>query len=429
MAEAKTGDVIHHEHTLDDEVNEKIQDDSVEAAKHDLNRMDLDKLSKDAFSVKSRAARRLAVVIMIQGLSVAAFAIDGSSIGGITALPAFRSHFNVGTSGAALGIINAAMSIGNVVASPFQWLSDLVGRRGVSFAGNVILILSGIIMATAPNSSALIVGRVFSGVGASLSATVGPLYMSEIAPSASRGLAIGLYCASYSIGAIVIAVVLLGGSYMDNNWSWRLPMLFQIGAPLIVATLIYPCTPESPRYLYAVGKHDQARRIIARYHTTSEDINDPIVVAEMQQIGESMVRHETKPWDFSPLFKTANARRRVWVIFLYSFFQQCNGAGMLTYYLPGVLKLVGITKTQQVLGINLGITCVSYLATIGGSFIVDRVRRRTLLFTGWSVYIFFLALMSLCGGLYASNIGVKPNGYIVVIAIFAFNVCTGVFGE
>jgi len=74
MAEAKTGDVIHHEHTLDDEVNEKIQDDSVEAAKHDLNRMDLDKLSKDAFSVKSRAARRLAVVIMIQGLSKLFFA-------------------------------------------------------------------------------------------------------------------------------------------------------------------------------------------------------------------------------------------------------------------------------------------------------------------------------------------------------------------
>ncbi|KAH6661705.1 general substrate transporter [Halenospora varia] len=417
----------HHLEGLDNVANEKIQDNSVEAAKHDLNRVDLDQLSKDAITIKSRAARRLAVVIMIQGLSVAAFAIDGSSIGGITALPAFRSYFHVGTSGAALGIINAAMSIGNICASPFQWLSDLIGRRGVSFIGNVILILSGILMAAAPNTAALIVGRVFSGVGASLSATVGPLYMSEIAPSSRRGLAIGLYCASYSIGAIVIAVVLLGGSYMEDNWSWRLPMLFQIGAPFIVACLIYPCTPESPRYLYATGKYDQARKVIARYHTTSEDIHDPVVIAEIEQIRESMERHDAKPWDFSLLYKTVNSRRRLWIIFLYSFFQQCNGSGMLWYYLPGVLKLVGVTNTQQVLGINLGLTVVGYLSTIGGSFIVDKVRRRTLLFTGWSVYIFFLALMSLCGGLYASNIGKKPTGYIVTIALFMFNICTGLF--
>jgi MFS family permease len=150
-------------------------------------------------------------------------------------------------------------------------------------------------MAAAPNSAALIVGRVFSGVGASLSATVGPIYMSEIAPSSRRGLAIGLYCASYSIGAIIIAVVLLGGSYLDGNWSWRLPMRFQIGVPLIVACLIYPCTPESPRYLYATGKYNEARDIIARYHTASEDINDPIVVAEIEQIRESMERHDAKP--------------------------------------------------------------------------------------------------------------------------------------
>jgi Na+/phosphate symporter len=102
---------------------------------------------------------------------------------------------------------------------------------------------------------------------------------------------------------------------------------------------------------------------------------------------------------------------------------------MLWYYLPGVLKLVGITNTQQVLGINLGLTVVAYLSTVGGSFIVDKVRRRTLLFTGWSLYIFFLALMSLCGGLYASNIGKKPTGYIVIIALFMFNICTGLFGK
>lgn len=59
----------HHLEGANDITNEKFPYDSVEAAKHELNRIDLDQLSKDALTIKSRAARRLAVVIMIQGLS------------------------------------------------------------------------------------------------------------------------------------------------------------------------------------------------------------------------------------------------------------------------------------------------------------------------------------------------------------------------
>lgn len=58
-----------------EDVGEKFQDDSVEAAKHELNRIDLDQLSKDALTFKSRATLRLAVVILIQGLSKPTFGL------------------------------------------------------------------------------------------------------------------------------------------------------------------------------------------------------------------------------------------------------------------------------------------------------------------------------------------------------------------
>jgi hypothetical protein len=58
----------HHE-SVDSASKKKLEDISVEAATRDLNRIDLDKLSKDAINIKSRAARRLALVILIQGLS------------------------------------------------------------------------------------------------------------------------------------------------------------------------------------------------------------------------------------------------------------------------------------------------------------------------------------------------------------------------
>jgi hypothetical protein len=70
--DSKTVEVHAHHHEgvgVDHFPNEKFQDNAVEAAKHDLNRVDLDQLSKSAINIKSRAARRLAVVIIVQGLS------------------------------------------------------------------------------------------------------------------------------------------------------------------------------------------------------------------------------------------------------------------------------------------------------------------------------------------------------------------------
>lgn len=260
---------------------------------------------------------------------VAAFAMDGSVIGSMSSLPAFREYFNVGTSGSGIAIIVAGMSIGNAVASLFQWLADLIGRRGVTCLGNCIIVLGCILQAAAPNNICMIMGRVISGAGCSLSATVGPIYMCELAPASHRGMAVGLFCSCYSIGAIVIACVLLGGSYMEGDWSWRLPMIVQIVPPLIVALLVYPLTPESPRYLVYKGKIDQAKRIIAKYHTTSESVEDPIVVAEIEQVQRSIEAVDSKPWDFSTLWKTKQSRFRFAIIFMYSFFQQCNGTGKL----------------------------------------------------------------------------------------------------
>ncbi|KAJ4322148.1 hypothetical protein N0V84_004983 [Fusarium piperis] len=410
---------------IDASAERKVEEIQVEHAQQELHRVDLNALSDEAFAWKSKAGLRLSIVILIQGLSVAAFAIDGSIIGSMSALPAFREHFSVGTSGGALALILTGMSIGNIAASLFQWLSDLIGRRGVTFLGNIILIVSCVVQASAPNRAALIVGRVIGGVGCSLSATVGPLYMSEVAPSSRRGLAVGLYCSCYGVGSIVIACVILGGSYMTGNWTWRMPMVFQVVPPVIVACLVYPLTPESPRYLVYKGSITKAKEVIARYHTTDGSLNNPIVGATLEQIQASIESVDSKPWDFSTLWKTKSSTYRLSLIFVYSFMQQCNGTSMLGYYLPGILTLVGIVNTQQQLGINLGMTFVSFLSTIGGSFIVDRATRRSLLMSTMAVFTFFLAMMAITGGLFDSGIAKNAMGILTIVWVYLFQVSNG----
>lgn len=185
-----------------------------------------------------------------------------------------------------------------------MWLSDIIGRRGVTFLGSAVTILGAIIQVTAPNYVSLIIGRLFTGGGGALTATVAPLYMSELAPACWRGLVVGVNASWGTIGGIVISCILLGSSYINTDWAWRMRLLVQVVAPLIVCILVYPLTPESPRYLMKTGKEDAARKVLALYHTTSEDVNSPLVNAEIMQIKDSLALMDRKPMDFSPLWKT-----------------------------------------------------------------------------------------------------------------------------
>ncbi|KFZ15540.1 hypothetical protein V501_02671 [Pseudogymnoascus sp. VKM F-4519 (FW-2642)] len=407
----------------------KVEEYRIETAEHEFNRVDVNTLAKHSLTWRSKAVKRLAVVILLQGLSVAAFAMDGNVIGSMASLPAFREYFNVGTSGPGIAIILAGMSIGNAAASLFQWLGDLIGRRGVTCLGNTIIVLGCILQAAAPNNVAMIMGRIISGAGCSLSATVGPLYMVELAPTSHRGMAVGLFCSCYSIGAIAMACVILGGSYLEGDWSWRMPMTVQIGPPILVALLVFPLTPESPRYLVSKGKIAQAKEVIAKYHTTSESLDDPVVVAEIEQIQHSIESVNSKPWDFSTLWKTKHSRFRMRLIFMYSFFQQCNGTGMLGLYLPAILSLVGITNTQQQLGINVGMTVTAYVSTIAGAMIIDRVTRRFLLITTMAVFAAFLSLMAVAGALFANDIAKTALGILTIVVIFLFQIANGVLSN
>jgi MFS family permease len=362
-------------------------------------------------------------------LGLSAFGIDYGVISGVVALPQFRAYFGIPASenGGRWGIIVASIYIGNFVASAFVWLSDIIGRRGVTFLGSVITIIGAIIQVTAPNYVSLIIGRLFTGGGGALTATVAPLYMSEVAPACWRGLVVGLNASWGTIGGIIISCILLGSSYIESDWSWRMPLLVQIVAPLIVCILVYPLTPESPRYLMYKGKETQAREILAKYHTTSEDVNSPLVNEEIKQIKDSLALMDRKPMDFSPLWKTKPDRYRLFLIFLYSLFQQWNGSNLFSYYLPAVLTLVGITDPHSQLGFNLGQSLAGWLANIVGATIFDRLRRRTLLMTGMGIFVLFLVLISICSSQFALH-GSKGVGYLIIVWVYMFDICNGLTG-
>ena len=97
------------------------------------------------------------------------------------------------------------------------------------------------------------------------------------------------------------------------------------------------------------------------------------------------------------LVKTRGNRKRLVLITLVSFFSQCSGNGLVSYYLHSILESVGVTSAYNQSLINGGLQIWTFLVAVGFAFAVDKVGRRKLFliaavgmlisFTIWTAYV------------------------------------------
>jgi MFS family permease len=300
-----------------------------------LTEEDLWKLSQDSLTLWSWTGVRLGLIMFIHGCNQAGFGIDWGVISGINAMPEWHTYLGFGSSGGTYGLINALMQIGTVCGAPFMALSDVVGRRGINFAGNAIVIFASLMQGLATNLPMFMAGRFFMGFGTALMSS--SQYIGEIAPIHLRGVMVGFFGACFQVGSLAMLGAMIGLSDLAGNNCWRVPLILEALFPAIVCLGIYLLTPESPRYYVLRGKREKAKQVIAKYHTTSADVNEPIVETVVRQIEESLEADKTgyrAVWDFRVFF-TKTARFRLLVLVLYSLFQQWNGGGIITYYVSG----------------------------------------------------------------------------------------------
>lgn len=94
----------------------------------------------------------------------------------------------------------------------------------------------------------MMLGRIIAGVGVGMLSTIVPVYQSEISPPHNRGK---LACIEFSgniIGYATSVWVDYFCSYIDSDYSWRIPLSMQcvMGGLLALGSLVIV---ESPRYL------------------------------------------------------------------------------------------------------------------------------------------------------------------------------------
>lgn len=182
------------------------------------------------------------------------------------------------------------------------------------FIGAFIIVVGAVTISSAQNVGAYMSGRFLTGFGVAIARSAAPSYVAEIAPPQWRGPVTLLYNSLWLIGAIIASSIAHKTGPLKSTMSWRLPLIIQV-VPSTIVLLGCLFIPESPRWLIANDRHDEARRMLVKYHN-SGDMDSQLVALEMAEMDKS-IRTEAsdKRWyDYSELFNSRSARYRTFLV-------------------------------------------------------------------------------------------------------------------
>ncbi|KAL9249821.1 Monosaccharide-sensing protein 2-like protein [Drosera capensis] len=187
---------------------------------------------------------------------------DNATIAG--AVLYIKKEFELETRPTIEGLILAMSLIGATVITTFSGpVSDMLGRRPVLIISSVLYFLSGLVMFWSPNVYVLLLERLLDGFGVGLAVTLVPIYISETAPSETRGQLNTLPQFTGSAGMFLSYCMVFGMSLMDSP-SWRL-MLGVLSLPSFAyLVLIVFYMPESPRWLVSKCRMAEAKQVLQR---------------------------------------------------------------------------------------------------------------------------------------------------------------------
>ncbi|KAJ5080920.1 hypothetical protein N7456_013630 [Penicillium angulare] len=299
-------------------------------------------------------------------------------------------------------------------------IADRFGRRFGTALGIVIMIV-GVIIQVLPdaNSNMFVGGRFLVGFGSNISIGAAPLLIMELAYPQHRGKLATLYNTMWYVGSIIAAWTVYGTIKYSGNVAWRVPVALQALMPFIQLVGVF-FLPESPRWLCSKGRDEEAMAILVKYHAEGNP-QDRFVHAEFAEIKRTLqLEKESSKQGWIVFLQTPGNRRRLLLIILTSFFSQCSGNGLVSYYLHDILSSVGITDSTDQSLFNGGLQIWSWLVSIAFSVsLVDRLGRKTLfLIAGVGMLVVF-SVWTGCSAAYSQS-GDTGAGSAVFAMIFLF---------
>jgi SP family sugar:H+ symporter-like MFS transporter len=373
----------------------------------------------------------IAAIVGVATIGGFMFGYDSGVINGTQ--EGLRSTFHL--SEAWLGITVSALLPGCAVGAFLAGrLADVWGRRRVMVAAALLFILSALASGAAGSALMMIFARFAAGAGVGAASVLSPAYISEVTPASMRGRL-------SSVQQVMIIAGLTGaflanyflaygaGKSTDLFWlgypAWRWMFWMQIiPASIFFLTLLF--IPESPRYLVARGRIDEARTVLTRLFGGAS------AAAKVVEIRGSLAADHTPRLSDLIDRKSGRLRGIVWVGIGLATFQQLVGINVVFYYGAVLWQAVGFSEADS-LKINILSGTLSIAACLLAIFLIDRIGRKPLLLIGsigMAVTLSVLTVAFATGDLTDNTLHLAPNvGRLALISanlyVIFFNLSWG----
>lgn len=323
-----------------------------------------------------------ATMNMLDGFDVLALAFTASAI---------RQEFSLTSSelGYLLSIGLVGMAFGSLLLAP---LADRIGRRPLLLTAVAISALGMLASAFAQSPISLGIYRFITGLGVGAILVGGNILTSEYASQKWRGVAISIFIAGYSLGAV------LGGVFavlLQQHYDWR--AVFIAGAILtaLCFMILLLLLPESLAYL--LNKRP------ANFQQQLAKLSNRLQIkqCELPPALEPKTKQNLLPQLFSPHFLRATLL--LWFIFfsiMFAFY-------FVNFWTPALLKEAGMSNEQSIsvgIMISAGTVCG---ATSYGFFAIRWAARNVLIAFAALAAITMIAFILIANQLFlAMGIGV-----------------------
>lgn len=341
--------------------------------------------------VSSRTAFQFAAIVAMGGFI---FGLDAALISGTVRFVTAEFGLNDLQLGSVVSAPGFGVLFALIAAGP---LCDRIGRKYTLIIIAALYVLSAVFSVIAPSYEALVAARFIGGL-AFASLSLASMYIGEIAPADMRGklvsmnqitIVVGL-TAAYFFNYFLLELAGSGAQWVQtiglqqNLWRWMLGVEI---LPALVWLLLLLRIPESPRWLIAKNRIDDAKHALQRL-VPAEKVEENLAAIRNAVHGEVLAPSFAK--QFSMLFDS-RLKRAMIVGLAFAIVQPITGVNAILFYAPMVFEQTGVgTNAAFMQTIIVGL--VSLVFTVVALSCIDKFGRRPLVIVGllWSVLSLFM---------------------------------------
>ena len=346
---------------------------------------------------------------LVAALGGLLFGFDTAVISGTTDW--LRNEFKL--TDFSLGFTVASALIGTIIGSiTVGKPADIVGRREILFMLSVLFFISAIGCSLAWGWWSFMTFRFLGGLAVGGASVVSPMYIAELSPAKYRGRLVAItqfnivfgillaYLSNYIIGSLHIGA---------HECRW---MFGVMAFPALAFFFLLFLTPQSPRWLIAKQRVDEARSVFKKCGVDTDSIEGEI--SEIQ-VSLDMQHHSL----YEPFF-TRKYLKPILLAMSIAFFNQLSGINALIYYTAYIFKIAGSgTESALLQSVIIGFT--NLIFTMAAMTVIDRFGRKRLMIIGSIGYI--LSLSAVAYAFYT-----ETGGALLLISLLVF-IASHAFGQ